>query len=356
MPTVYLIGAGVIARLHAAAAAKLPADWRLAVTDPNPQAIVEFSRQFPHAQAYPTMQAMLATPAHNHDIVVNATPPLAHCQPTIDALNSGRHVLCEKPLALNLDNARRMLAAARARQRLLGCCSTRVIGTKAAAEARHLLRSGAIGDVYHVTWVHRNQRARSGIEYQPESRWFIEMSKSGGGTIMDWGPYDLAALVELLEPERVEVHRAWLANPATAIDPPVSDPVEQHAGALMVFFLRNGTNVPVTWERSAATHGREQKTHEVEGTTGALTWEWLKGGTLSHTFDDGGKLAARLTEHPDDPQLGMHDRPLHYFHLAVIGKPSPALVNERALFNFHCLRNLRLCPNRQAAGGPSRID
>jgi predicted dehydrogenase len=349
MATISLIGAGVIARFHAAAVRKLPGSYEIAVTDPNPAAIEEFTQQFPQARVFPDLVSMLAPRPAEGDIVVNATPPFGHCDPTIAALDSGRHVLCEKPLALSLDEARQMLAAAKKKGRRLGCCSMRFLALSTAAEAKRLVREDAIGAAYHVTWIHRNHRARSGIEYQPASRWFLDPAKNGGGVVMDWGPYDLAALVDLLEPTRVEVRSAWIATPRTAVDPELTPLTEHHAGASLIFRRSDGTAVPVTWERSSATHGREQKTHEIEGPRGSLTWDWLGGGKLTHCFDEAGKLVTQTREIPETTDLGPHDKPLVFMTRAIAGEPSPALLDERAVFNFAILRAIYDCARRNCS-------
>ena len=114
MTSVYLIGAGVIARHHAAALAKLPPNVRLIVTDAHAVALDAFCAEFPQARRAAGVETMLAEPAAPDDIVVVATPPATHFPLARMALESGRNVLCEKPLALTLAEAEGLLAIARA--------------------------------------------------------------------------------------------------------------------------------------------------------------------------------------------------------------------------------------------------
>jgi predicted dehydrogenase len=103
---VYLIGAGAIARHHANALSNLPVDQiTRSVTDTNPEVLADFVPQFPHARLAPHVASLLAEPPTRDDIVVVATPPVAHAELASTALESGRHVLCEKPLALTLAEA-----------------------------------------------------------------------------------------------------------------------------------------------------------------------------------------------------------------------------------------------------------
>ena len=341
---IYLIGAGVIARYHAAAIAKLPDPdgVTLSVADPNPTALAEFCAQFPQALAFASADEMLAQPAQPNDIVIVATPPFMHLELTRLALSSGRHTLCEKPLALSRAEAGMMLDLARANRRLLGCCSSRFLGLPTAAEVKRLVRSGALGRIYHATLIDRAARSRSGIEYQPSSRWFLDKRKNGGGIIMDWGPYDFSGLNEVLEPVRVDVLGAWAATPVTDIDP-TDTPynVEAHGGATLRFTRDDGSTCHVTYERASCTHGAERFVIEIEGTRGAVTWDWLMPGAtgdVRYSFDEGGQLKTRVTTFAADRHLGPHDKPLVYFHRRVTGEPSPAVIDEQAVFNFSCFR------------------
>lgn len=341
---IYIIGAGAIARHHAAAIQQLPdaPGVILSVADPNPVALQEFLKTNPLARPFSDAHAMLSEPAQPDDIVIVATPPFTHCELSCAAFESGRHVLCEKPLAMSSAEAHRMLAVARAKKRLLGCCSDRFLGIPTTAEAKRLVQTGALGKPYHVTFVQRTRRGRTGIEYQPSTRWFLDRAKNGGGVVMDWGPYDFATLNEVLAPVRVEVLTAWMANPTTAPSWPADMVfnVEQHAGASLRYHLGDGTVVPVTYERAACTHGNPLSVVEIEGDRGAVRWDWLMTsgkGELARSVDKDGKVETTTAELTDDGGLNFHQKPLVYFARRVRGEAAPALLNEQAVFNFCCL-------------------
>ena len=303
--TLFMIGAGVIARLHAHATAKLGEPVRIFVTDPSAAAIEQFTREFPQAIVCESVGTMLAKEPSPDDIVIIATPPSSHAELTIAALRSGRHVLCEKPLAMDVAQAKQMLDVAKQQRRLLGCCSTRFLGLPATEEVRRMIKEHLLGDIYHMTFVNRWPRRRSGIEYQPESRWFLDITKSGGGVLMDWGPYDIASMVDLFRPRAIAIATAWIARPITQIDPTdIKLETEQHFAAAMTLELNDGRRIPVSYERAVCTHGHEISMVEVEGTLGAARWDWLgTEGKVSRTLDVNGKLETRESMYPDETGL-----------------------------------------------------
>ncbi len=344
-PRIFIIGAGYIARQHAAAIALLPDPdtVELAVADPSAAVREGFLAEFPKACVVADAAELLDEPARPTDIVIVATPPFTHRDLAIRALGSGRHVLCEKPLAMGADEARAMLAAARAADRLLGCCSSRFLGLGPTAAARAAVESGALGELYHATFTHRRRRGRSGIEYQPTSTWFLDRSRSGGGVLMDWGCYDLTTLFHVLGPIAVTVRSAWMVSPETALDLPpgtVFD-TDQHVGASLVLTRADGQRVRVTYERSACTHGAERDIAEIEGMTGAVRWDWVDwvgDGRVTITTDDHGQPSEATSQPVAEVPAHAHWRPLVQFAAQLRGEASDAVVDERAVFNFLTLR------------------
>ncbi len=349
---IYLVGAGVIARQHAAAIRNLPESQHvvLSVADPNEQVLEEFIGLYPQAQPFRNAQTMLAEPAEEHDIVIVATPPHTHFELTCMALTSGRHVLCEKPLAMQQAQAHQMLEVAQAQHRLLGCCSVRFLHWPAAEAVRQLLQEQALGPLYHVRFLNIEQRNRPGIEYQPGTYWFLEAAKSGGGTLMDRAPYEFTVLNDLLHPQRVDVLSAWIAHPTTALHlpPEIIADVEQHAGASLRYYLPDGTTTMLTYERASCMHGEEHSLIEITGLKGSVRWHWPLRGTnptLTYSYDHNGLLESKVLTYPrpgsDEIRIG--DKPLLYFYQRVHGQPSSAVVNEQAIFNFACIRAIYDC-------------
>ncbi|ALS28700.1 oxidoreductase [Paenibacillus sp. 32O-W] len=343
----YIIGAGFIGRTHAEAIRKLTDEQEIVikVADPNPAALNSFTERFPEAIPYADVRTMLAEEAREDDIVIVGTPPVTHFELSLLALESGRHALCEKPLVMSAEESEKLLEAARRNDRLIGCCSSRFVGLPKQHAVKRYIESGALGDIYKVNFVYRGQRSRPGVEYQPESKWFLDRAKSGGGILMDWGPYDFSVLNDLLKPAQVEVMAAWTSKPVTEIDPAdtVYD-VEGHVGAMLKYGLENGKSVWVHYERASCTHGEAYHHVEIEGTLGAVKWSpyFESDQVLFKSDREGEVVTAESTCAPDGP-IDVMDHPVHYFCRKVKGLESEAVVNGQAVFNFQCLQAIYAC-------------
>lgn len=342
----YLVGAGVIAKSHVDAIRKLPNanDIVIKVADPNPAALNNFSELYPEVITYSDSKEMLEEEARQDDVVIVCTPPWLHFEFSKIALESGRHALCEKPLVMNTQQAEELLAIAKKNNRMVSCCSARFLGIPKTEEVKRALNAGILGDIYKVTFVYRGQRSRPGVEYQPESRWFLERAKSGGGIVMDWGPYDFAVLNDLFNPTSVEVSSAWMSKPETEVDPTdcVYD-IEGHVGALLKYHVK-GRAVWVQYERSSCTHGESYHHVEIEGTKGAISWSpYFEGDKIILRYDKNGEVITEDKEILDRREIGFMDHPVHLLYKKINGEPSLAITNVEALFNLSCLRAIYDC-------------
>lgn len=338
---IYLIGAGTIARHHATGIQNLEG-IELFAADPSKEARDAFAAAFPEATVYEDAETMLSSsPAQDQDIAVVAVPPRLHYSEGLRAIRSGRHVLMEKPITTSQAELDELLAAIRGTGRRLGDCGIRFVGSnKALDRARELLASGAIGSPYHARLVNRVPRGRPGIEYQPESRWFLNKDKAGGGAIFDWGVYDLTTFFDVLRPTAVRIHNAWIATPPTAVDPPGHPiTVETHAGAAMTLELESGAVMALDFERALGFHGEPQSILCVDGSAGGLEWQWVppfeeSGIKLTHHVDVEGKVQSRVERFPSFPYITVHYRPLLSFIDLVEGRNSVILSEARIEFNF----------------------
>lgn len=131
--------------------------------------------------------------AEDVDAVLNLTVPAAHAPVALAAIAGGKHVYGEKPLAATVEEARRVLDAARAAGVRVGAAPDTVLG-RGTQTARALVDAGRIGQPVAATAFfacpgHERWHPDPDFYYQP-----------GGGPLFDMGPYYLTALVHLLGP------------------------------------------------------------------------------------------------------------------------------------------------------------
>ena len=111
---VIVVGCGSIGRRHARLLARRP-DVTLEICDVNTDNVRRSLDETGQRTTYASYDDALST---RPDIVVIATPHVLHAEQAVRALRAGAHVLCEKPMSDTLAGARRMVAAARASDRV----------------------------------------------------------------------------------------------------------------------------------------------------------------------------------------------------------------------------------------------
>lgn len=146
-----IVGAGQISKMHVAALDDTPHAELVAVVDRDLGLAGALAAGRPGVGVYSNLSELLADRAV--DAVHVATPPASHASLAIEAMEAGCHALVEKPMCLSGDEADKMLAAARANGVVLSTCHNYQF-KPSVAEARRLVREGAIGKVTSVAAVY----------------------------------------------------------------------------------------------------------------------------------------------------------------------------------------------------------
>jgi predicted dehydrogenase len=182
-----LIGLGAIGQVRRAALGRTPGCSLTAVFDQNPARLCAKEADIAD---FPTAEAMLAS--DSCDGVIISTPPDSHEALAIAAMESGKHVLVEKPMASSAAACRRMVDTSRRTGRVLaiGFNHRYFAATKAVRQA---IASGAIGTLSHV-------RAYAGHVGLAEFKapWMYARDVMGGGTLMDNGIHVLDLTCHLM--------------------------------------------------------------------------------------------------------------------------------------------------------------
>jgi predicted dehydrogenase len=186
-----MIGAGTIVQLgHIPRFRDISNVEVVAVVDVNETRARLVAEEAGIANVYTDYKQMLAEV--QPDIVVVATPNIFHKQMTLDALNAGAHVLCEKPLALSYADAKEMMDLA-AERNLVLTVGTHYRWTAPVRAAKAHVDSGFFGEIYAARTVwHR----RSGIP--GFGSWFTNKDLAGGGASLDIGIHALDRALYLM--------------------------------------------------------------------------------------------------------------------------------------------------------------
>jgi len=173
-----LIGCGNVGQLRAAAVTQLAGFRLVAVADVDSDRCRAIAVKF---EAVPELDWKILVQREDLDAVIISTPPPLHVEMCIRAFESGKHVLCEKPLGRSPTECYEILRAAERNKRVLAT-GFNYRFYPAITKAREILNSGLIGEMDHI-------RSYAG---HPGGRefthpWVHDVSVMGGGTLLDNG-------------------------------------------------------------------------------------------------------------------------------------------------------------------------
>lgn len=180
-----LLGYGAIARDHAAAISATSGLRLAGICDVSAERRELAAREW-SVSTHERMQDLLDAPEVG--LVVVGTPPSAHSEPVLAALAAGKHVVCEKPFSLHVEEADRMIDAAASRGLLLTVYQSRRWDPDFLA-VRDVVRSGRIGELFYM------ESFIGGFDH-PCDFWHSHEPISGG-TIYDWGSHYFDWILQL---------------------------------------------------------------------------------------------------------------------------------------------------------------
>jgi predicted dehydrogenase len=153
----------------------------VAVASPSPGNAERFAKRHGIARAYQDYRELLRDP--NVELVSITAPNRLHAQITVEAAAAGKHVVCEKPLCVTLEEADAMIEACASAGVLLLYAEELFFAPKY-VKAKQMADEGAFGKIHLV----KQGEKHSG----PHSDWFWDVDQSGGGALMDLGCHGIA--------------------------------------------------------------------------------------------------------------------------------------------------------------------
>lgn len=210
-----ILATGGIARKFATHLAHARFGRLVAVGSRTPEAAARFAADFPGTRAHGSYEALLADPAVQ--AVYIATPHPQHCDWVLRAAEAGKHILCEKPLALTRADAARMVAAARKH----GVCLLEAFMYRChpqTARLAEVVQARAVGELRLIESAFSVR-----FPFDPAHR--IYARELGGGGILDLGCYPVSfarrmagAAVGTMVAEPSAFHGSGRLNAVTRVD------------------------------------------------------------------------------------------------------------------------------------------
>jgi predicted dehydrogenase len=171
-----LVGSGFVTSIHFEALRTVAGAEVVAVASPTAAHVEKFAAERGIRYAVTDFRKILDRA--EIDLVLLGVPNDLHCEMTCQAAQAGKHVVVEKPLALNVAECDRMIAACQQAGVMLGYAEELCFAPKY-VRMKQLIEEGAIGKVHLV----KQSEKHDG----PHSSWFYDTKRSGGGVTMDMG-------------------------------------------------------------------------------------------------------------------------------------------------------------------------
>ena len=284
IPRVGFLGTGWIGRHRMQAMLASGAVQAAAIFDPSAACLAEAKAIAADAVAVGSYEAMLAM---DLDGIVIATPSAQHAAQSIAALGAGAAVFCQKPLSRTAAEARKVVDAARAADRLLGI-DLSYRHTRAMKAIVDLVQSGALGRLFAVDLTFHNA-------YGPDKPWFYDRRLSGGGCVIDLGVHLVDLALWALGFPKVADVRATLSSGGAPLE---SGAVEDYATAR---FSAGGADIRLAC--SWRLHAGQDAVIEAAfyGTEGGAALRNVGGSFFDFTADRfRATTMTRLVDPPDD--------------------------------------------------------
>jgi predicted dehydrogenase len=195
-----IIGVGQIGKAHLETYAKVPEAQVVAAADTNEPELARVADKYAIPWSATSFRDLLARPdVEAVDVCLHNN---LHAPVTIAALEAGKHVYCEKPMAGSYADAKAMAdAAARTGRRLAIQLST--LFSRETKAAKRLIDDGRLGRLYHARSTGFRRRGRPFVDGYGTAH-FVQKKTAAGGALYDMGVYHIAQLLHLLGRPKVE--------------------------------------------------------------------------------------------------------------------------------------------------------
>lgn len=256
---VAILGAGFISDIHLESYHRFVPDAEVvAVYARNSEKAKAFAEKHQVPQWYDDIDRLIHE--SGCDVVDICLPNFLHAQATLQAAAAGKHVIIEKPLAVTLEEADRMIDACKKAGVKLMYAEELCFAPKY-ERVRQMVNEGAVGKVYML----KQSEKHSG----PHSDWFYDTGLAGGGVLMDMGCHAIAWFRWMLNNTKA---RSVYASLSTVLH---GHRTKGEDNSVLLIEFENG--VTAVAENSWAKHGGMDDKSEVHGTEGVIYADLFMG-------------------------------------------------------------------------------
>src|SRR5713226_335255 len=313
-----IIGSQFQADIHAASLQIMPDEAEVgAVASPTPGHAAAFAKKFGIPRVFTDYREMLKE--EDIEMVTIAAPNSLHAQMAKDCAAAGKHIVCEKPLAMTIAEGEEMIAVAK-RQGVLLMYGEELLSTPKYLKAKEMADGGAFGKIYLVK--------QSEKHFGPHSEWFWDVNRSGGGAFMDLGCHGIAFCYWFLGRSAI---KSIYCQMGTYVH---GDKTKAEDDSLCILEFANGAAALI--ENSWARRGGMDDRIEVYGEAG-VTYANLHMGNALPTYSETGYGYAvekapttKGWTYPVYEELWNYGFPqeMHHFARCVRGKEVPIATGE----------------------------
>ena len=322
-----VIGCGVMGKRHAAAAKESEFIDLVAVADRAEDRALELSAEYDVPKVYEDGADLLQD--DGVDAVVIALPTFIRSSLALKALQRGKHVLLEKPVAMSVEELKGFIEAKG--DRVGACCSSRYRFLPSSQRAAEFLRGDRLGPIRTLSI-----RFFTPAQPKPEKEkpaWRLSRKINGGGILVNWGCYDLDYMLGLtgwaLQPVCV-LAQTWPIAPILSSHIPAESDAETH----LIATVRCANGTVISIERAEYASTQNHPVWEIVGTRGSLRMQMTpgEGKKIYHDYLDAneGCQSEVLWEGSEDAAV-IHRRPVQDFAEAIVEGRAPATTLEQSL-------------------------
>ncbi|UJF35939.1 Gfo/Idh/MocA family protein [Paenibacillus hexagrammi] len=300
-----IIGAGNIGNVHMEVLSGIPEAQLAAVTDVYLPLAESRAKQYNIEKVYANTEQLLADASI--DAVIIAVSNEWHAPIAVQALQAGKHVMLEKPMAINLESAKTIVEAERQAGKIL-MIPHQLRWESLSMQVKDQAEKGALGHIYHAKagWVRRKGIPGWGT-------WFTQMEKSGGGPLIDLGVHMLDLSLYLMgNPKPVSVYGATYSEfgprkrgIGTWGTPNWNGNYDVEDLATALIKLDNGATLSLDVSWAALVETDNQPYVQLLGSEGGASIRGTKGKLLAEMFDREADVDLQIPDKDEGPRARM---------------------------------------------------